>query len=209
MKKVIIVLIGFLICRIYVYVYVVLPQNTVDWVIFFSVCVLLCVCAIFVAYLDVFSQPHHHHRKQSNFKSQDTELETEYTILDYLRESICYQLFAPMGSLSKFIAFSGETSTWCDLENTLKKIHSLVVPSLGKTNKWRYMCIMWQFIFAYDYYPDRNFLVIVCGNPSVILITSLWTLCSIECPGALGWCTWPHNKNSYNIKGNCLLSTDF
>lgn len=101
-----------------------------------------CVCAVFVAYLDVFSQSHHHPRKQSDFKSQDTELETECTILDYLRESICYLLFAHMGSFSKFIAFSRETSTWCDLENTLKKALSLGVASLGKTNKWRYMCIM-------------------------------------------------------------------
>lgn len=92
-----------------------------DSVIFALCVVFVCVCAIFLAYLDVFSQSHHHQRKQSNFKSQDTELETECTILDYLRESICYLLFAHRGSLSKFIAFSEETSTWCDLENALKK----------------------------------------------------------------------------------------
>lgn len=95
-------------------------------------CVFLSVGAIFVAYLDVFSQCHHQHRKRNNFKSQDTELETECTILDYLRESICYLLFAHRGSVSKFIALSGETSTWYDLENTLKKAHSLVCFHLAK-----------------------------------------------------------------------------
>lgn len=64
----------------------------------------MCVCVLYLWSIWMFS--HSLITTTESKVSQDTELETECTILDYLRESICYLTVSSYGCIQQIYSCS-------------------------------------------------------------------------------------------------------